>query len=334
MIRWLQWATIDLQNGLGGVEMHARCLARELRKLGVDAQLSHDPAELQNPKWDVIHTHGSGAQWIKKARPDVIRVQAIHGTTLGRMSACHEWFWVGGHLATAREITATLQADVVLADHSELYLYALAKKLGKTCAVASNGWDSYASEDVKSEPLPGNLLEQIAQRPFWVFYGRGADPVKGADRLIQVIHQLDSFVLVASPGEGFPTHHNRIIASGKVTPGQLKTLSSLAQGLILTSYYEGLPLVVLEALGQGMPVVCTRVGGLKTLSPKLQGLYFSESGNSENIISAIKMAEQLPQSSNDQQARALHNQSLIKSWKDVAQTALKTVQGFSAGTLI
>src|SRR5689334_20523543 len=110
-IRWLQWATYDLKSGLGGVEMHARCVDRELRKLGVDAHISSNPEDFLDPTWDVIHTHGTGIQWGLEMRQSArflplkrrpVRIHGVHGETLGRMRACHEWTWVGGYLASSK----------------------------------------------------------------------------------------------------------------------------------------------------------------------------------------------------------------------------------------
>src|SRR5262249_41443036 len=101
-MNWLQWSSIDLKNGLGGVEVHARSVARELEKKGVTVGFSQDPSEVLNPRWDVVHTHGSapGPKGLKSA----VRVHTLHGTTLGRMAACGEWTWPGGYVAALREL--------------------------------------------------------------------------------------------------------------------------------------------------------------------------------------------------------------------------------------
>ena len=43
MLRWLEWSTIDLKAGTGGVEVHARSLARELQttRRGGKTSVSH-----------------------------------------------------------------------------------------------------------------------------------------------------------------------------------------------------------------------------------------------------------------------------------------------------
>ena len=58
-MRWLLWSTVDLENGLGGVEVHSKCVAQELRKRGIEVKFSGNPKDLQDSSFDVIHTHGS-----------------------------------------------------------------------------------------------------------------------------------------------------------------------------------------------------------------------------------------------------------------------------------
>jgi glycosyltransferase involved in cell wall biosynthesis len=52
----------------------------------------------------------------------------------------------------------------------------------------------------------------------------------------------------------------KVIFAGLRSPGEVSDLLQLADGFLLTSAYEGMPMSVLEALGCGVPVVTTRVG--------------------------------------------------------------------------
>jgi len=316
--------------------MHARCLNRELIRLGVDAHLSRDPDVLKRGEWDVIHTHGTGILLApelltllkkistKKKKP--IRIHAVHGTTLGRMAACREWTWPGGYLAAVKEFSGIFNADIVLADHANLFLLPLARKLGKVTRVISNGWDSFFENEICEEKLPDELEEKLEKfGSFWVYYGRGSDPVKGTDRLIEALRAVPEIKLVASPGEGFE-NEERILKTGKISQGQLKRLSRLAKGLVLTSYYEGLPLVIVEALSQGLLVVSTAVGGIVTLSSKLQGFYRTPSGEISDITASLRSANAELSTPNDVKARAVNNQAVLPTWKDVAKEALRAVE--------
>jgi len=333
-MRWLQWATYNLKDGFGGVEMHARCVCRELKKLGVDAHLSSDPEDLENKTWDVIHTHGTGTKLapeilnLIKRQKKAIRVHGVHGTTPGRMAACKEWTWPGGYYAMTKEFISFFNSNIVLVDHENIFFYKLAKMLGKKTAVASNGWDTFATSDILEEPLPPALLEQINKfNSFWIYYGRGGDHVKACERIIEAKKSLPDLNLVASPGEGFEKDES-VVKTGHLTQGQLKTLSKMAAGLTLTSKYEGLPLVVMEALGEGMPVVATPVGGIVTISQNVEGLYLSENQEVVSITQAFIKGMNANFDKDSRHKRAIHNQKIIASWSDVAKCALSAVNEF------
>ncbi|MCB1057931.1 MAG: glycosyltransferase family 4 protein [Acidobacteria bacterium] len=54
----------------------------------------------------------------------------------------------------------------------------------------------------------------------------------------------------------------RVRFLGRTTPGQVRTLLASASALVVPSIYEGMPLVVLEAMEAAVPVVASRVSGI------------------------------------------------------------------------
>lgn len=344
-MKWLQWAKIDLARGLGGVEVHARSLARELERLGHEVTLSQDPADLYRRDWDVVQTHGSSlpvdfatrVQFIKMTQNDrPVYVQTVHGETLGRMTHCGEWTWLGGYYAASREYIGLSVADVVLADHDQIWMYQLAMKLGKTCQVISNGWDSYDRDRSEPEPLPAAVEDWIAkqgEQSFWIFVGRGNDNVKGVPDLLEALRILGDQKVMAVPGDGFE-ESSMAFSTGRLDSDQVRSAMLRSKGLILSSHYEGLPLVVLEALSLGIPVVATQVGGLKTLSREIKGLQLVQSKNSSSLAIGLKKISQLetPESSEIRRERGEHNQQYLHDWKKVASLAVGAVEAFlSAG---
>lgn len=328
-MRWLFWATIDLENGLGGVEAYARSLARELRKMGVEAVLSHNPSDLKNEHWDVLHTHGSGIPLFfrpptrnRHGQP-AIRVHSLHGTTLGRMHACGEWLWPGGHLATVKEVQGVLSADVVLGAHDQLYLFQLAQKLGKVAVASSNGWDPYEEDQTFT---PSEALKKQVEKapPYWVFLGRGSDVVKGTDILQPALSSLPHLHLLSIPGDGFASS-SQITPTGRLTPEEVRYVLIHSQGLVMSSRYEGLPLALLEALGLGIPAVAPRVGGIKTLSPQLKGLFLTEELSSVALADALSQAQTLSNTETARDTRAEFNQKLLSSWSQIAGKAYRAV---------
>lgn len=327
-MRWLQWSTLDLASGLGGVEVHARCMNRELKNLGIHTEYSRDPKDLNSKNWDVIQIHGQIAHplgpLVRENQKPVVRVYTLHGTTLGRMAACHESLWLGGYRAASLESWAVLRSDVVLAVHPKLHLLNLAKTLGKTCGVVSNGWDSG-----QEEVLPALLLDQLAQekykKGFWVYVGRGGDRVKATQKIQNSLGEMKDLQLVAAPGEGF-FDGPQILKTGNLTSGQVRSLMRQSTGLILSSLYEGLPLVVLEALALGVTVVSTPAGGVTTLPADLQGFYLAQNHTQIEFKRTWDLARKDDHSDNAaRRLRAEHNQSRLNSWKKVAEISLETV---------
>ncbi|WP_436762436.1 glycosyltransferase [Streptosporangium sp. V21-05] len=71
---------------------------------------------------------------------------------------------------------------------------------------------------------------------------------------------------------------------------QARRLAAAADLLVLSSHYEGLPVVVMEALAAGVPVVSTEVGGIPELvSPGWNGI-LTEPGSPEALASGILKA--------------------------------------------
>lgn len=326
-MRWLQWAThSDLARGLGGVEVHARSLARELNALGVEAVLSSDPEEFRSGRWDVIHTHGSAVQVLESRVQGAVRVHTLHGTTLGRMLACGELLWPGGYLAAAREMAGVRNSDVILSVNPRLSLLHAARVFGKTTAVCWNGWDPGNGPDA----IPAELESQLAGiGSFWVFVGRGADRMKGADLLRRALPLVSDLKLVAAPGEGFEGEA-AVIRSGRLSSSEVKALIRRSSGLVLPSRYEGHSLVILEALSEGVPVVATQVGGVPVLPEGIQGLVKSDSGDPRALADALRAAGRLPLDEESKAARARANRALLPSWADVARVAVAAVEKFRA----
>jgi len=318
-LKWLQWSKSNLEKDLGGVEEHARCVARELRRLGIEAHFSSDPAELWNSKWDVIHTHGGTVAAVKTG---AIHVHTLHGTTLGRMAACGEWLWPGGYLAAAREFYAVLRADLILSVHPKLSLYRFSQKIGKPSALCGNGWDS---GDGPTPELPESVREGLdSTRPLWLYVGRGDDTVKGADRVRETLRQAKNLQLMAVPGTGFESEAD-VFKTGRLSASEVRCLFERADGLLAPSRYEGNSLVVLEALAAGISVISTSVGAAPFFPVGILGLQVVPSAEPREIAAAI-LAGDRANPRIERARRASVNRSLLPTWGSVVSIAVDAVE--------
>jgi len=99
-------------------------------------------------------------------------------------------------------------------------------------------------------------------------------------------------------------------------------------GMCLTSFYEGLPIVLLEALATGCVPVCTPVGGITDVVIDGINGFLSTSVSEEDYFQTMKRALQMP----DTQIKALRERC-IESFKDydISITAEKYMDYYNKG---
>ncbi|MCW8308615.1 glycosyltransferase family 4 protein [Acidiphilium sp. PA] len=81
---------------------------------------------------------------------------------------------------------------------------------------------------------------------------------------------------------------DRVTFTGWVDRTQAATLTAAAHVLVLPSYHEGLPLVILEALGAGTPVICTPVGSIPEVLEDETTALFVSPGDSAEMAHALR----------------------------------------------
>jgi glycosyltransferase involved in cell wall biosynthesis len=145
-----------------------------------------------------------------------------------------------------------------------------------------------------------------AQTHFILFAGRlhaQKDPLLLV-RAVAVLEDPNAHLLIA--GEGDLTEPlraeieslgqgDRITMLGALTQNELAKLHRLANVFVLSSAYEGLPVVVLEALASGTPVVTTRCGETPNLLNRQSGLV-CEQRTASALAAALKQVLDSPQS--------------------------------------
>jgi glycosyltransferase involved in cell wall biosynthesis len=80
---------------------------------------------------------------------------------------------------------------------------------------------------------------------------------------------------------------DRVVFTGWLSQDAARSLMVNADALILPAYDEGLPLVILEALATGTPVICTPVGSIPEVLEDRQTALFVSPGDETAIAAAI-----------------------------------------------
>lgn len=166
-----------------------------------------------------------------------------------------------------------------------------------------------APEDLKAK------WEQKSNRIHLLFIG-SIDKRKGILDLLEALSELDSDGYELSVCGGFSDNNvkeeferyktnlcGKLVFHGYVSGEKRKQLYLDADVLVLPSYGEGLPLVILEAMSAGCAILSTKVGAIPEVVSDKNG-YLIEAGNIGELRETLRM---LMDSSQDIKAKGMEN---------------------------
>lgn len=84
---------------------------------------------------------------------------------------------------------------------------------------------------------------------------------------------------------------NKVSFTGLLEGQKLADELSSGDFLVLSSNYENMPVVILEALASGLPVVSTNVGGIKEMIDETKGILVKPRDKEALAEAIIKMTE-------------------------------------------
>jgi len=213
-------------------------------------------------RFDVVHFHGIGpgsAAWfVKLVEPRTPCVLTFHALDWKR----DKWTPRAQRLIRILEQVAVRCADRITAVSTDLVRY-VREQYAREALFIPN-----AVEKAVRRP-PGPALARFSLEPgrYFLWVGRFV-PEKGVDKLLAAFRQVPGEVklLLAGPEHepGFTrriqeeaSRDRRVVLAGVVTGEAIEELFSNAAAFVLPSLLEGNPLVLLEALSYGLPVIAS-----------------------------------------------------------------------------
>jgi glycosyltransferase involved in cell wall biosynthesis len=179
--------------------------------------------------------------------------------------------------------------------------YALASRIRPTRLYPMpNVMDTDHFKPSSPGPLPNHTLRLLA-------VGR-LSPQKRMDRFLSVVNRLRHAspkkiqAVLAGEGPLRPALEQQARATG-LFPNIVKFLGSVSDVAplyqqsdicVLTSDYEGLPNVLLEAMASGLPVVSTRVGGVPQIVQEGETGFMVAPDDEDAMVSAIRLLSENP----------------------------------------
>ncbi len=211
---------------------------------------------------DIVHYHGVGPallSWVP-GRRGVCALATVHGRDWQRPK------WGG---AASLALRAGEWMSVHAPDATVVVSRSLASELsgryGRPVRYIPNGIMLERADDT-------SILSELGLDPGrYVLFASRLVPEKGAHYLADAWRRLDSDMTLVMAGDSSfsadyvrslraACEHDRIVFPGYVFGPRLATLFRNAALFVLPSDVEGLPIVLLEALGYGTPVLASDIG--------------------------------------------------------------------------
>jgi glycosyltransferase involved in cell wall biosynthesis len=217
-------------------------------------------------KCDVLHSHGYKPNILFGFLPRMVR-------RLPMVTTLHGWTWTGGlNRMGIYEYLDRLSLRFI--DAVVLVNDTMRKKLSLPRSyVVNNGISLAEKNHERQAPLDTQIVEFCREGHTFGAIGR-LSPEKGFDILLEALHELAKtnpevrLIILGEGGERGSLEaqmrtlglKDRVLMPGYVE--NAKRYLSLFRGFVLSSFTEGLPMVILEAMQAGVPIVATRVGGV------------------------------------------------------------------------
>jgi glycosyltransferase involved in cell wall biosynthesis len=288
----------------------------EIRRLG-SFDFAHTPLSLglifhllKLPKKSIIHFHLAQAYWLEltyfvarlKKIPYIIHFHGdvVSSGVLGKIYLLHKKYVQGPAMRNAEKVIVLSNEQIDFIEKT----YGVNKE---KIVYIPNGIN-----EVFFSPI---IRENIGEKINLLYAGR-LSVQKRLDRLVEVMAQIDIPAKLTVVGDGEEREKiEKLIADKKIKnielvgrkgPEELVQYCLKSDAFLLSSVFEGMPLVVMEAMATGLPIIATNVQGTRELVDGV-GILVDEP-YTENFVKAIKKVYE-----DKQYLKTLSNNSIEKS---------------------
>lgn len=274
--------------------------------------------------YDVVHFHALGPalfSWMPRLFSSAKVVTTCHGLDWQRA----KWGRLSSSIIYLGERAAVKYTHDLIVVSQDLQQY-FAQTYGLKSVYIPNGPGELAPSDEKLSYL--EFLKLKPQR-YLLFLGRLV-PEKRPDLLIKAFQQLqpEGWKLVLTGGSSdtekygselrkLARDNSQIIFTGELQGKRLAEIIRSAGLFVLPSDLEGLPLVMLEAMKEAIPVLASDIPPHKQLIQEDKGFLF-RAGELDSIVSTLQLALAQPATRELMAKKAQEHVANIYNWNKIA----------------
>jgi glycosyltransferase involved in cell wall biosynthesis len=279
--------------GMGGAERQVVALAERMAERGhavaimvLRPRLSEEwPTALYVVHLDmrrnpigVLAAMARGRSFLKQFQPDLVHSHSFHANIVARLlhlihrsakvvSTVHNVYEGGLHRMIAYRLTDFLSVRTTAVSNVAAERFVRLKAIPKQkCLVVTNGIDTAEFVPSPDRRAQARAAMSAGEDFVWLTAGRIA-PAKDIPNLLRAFAQLRATHPAAQlwiAGEGVATAAQENVRWLGLRR-DLPALLDAADGFVLASAWEGMPLAVGEAMAMQKPVVATDAGGVREL---------------------------------------------------------------------
>lgn len=280
---------------------------------------------------DIAHIHSIGPSLlVPLAKLMGLKViMTHHGPDYERA----KWGWLAKAVLRLSERIGCTYADQIIAISAGIKTH-IKRKFNRDAHLIPNG------VEIPEPTEKTDYIESIGLTPnkYCLAVGRFV-PEKGLDDLISAFSSLHTDWKLAIAGDAdhktsysrrlksLMANNSKIVITGSIQGNYLNEIYSHAGLFVLPSYYEGFPIVTLEALSYGLPVLLSDIAPNKEIGLD-ENRYFPV-GNKEALAEKMDCWLKNSSLSNEERTEQIEMVRQKYNWDDIAEQVLQVYKSVS-----